>query len=314
MLNKIIRITIRAFPAELSHSIFLYFAKKFPSLMPRYDFPKHTVNFLGKTIPNYYGVAAGLDKNADCIEALFKMGFSLVEIGTVTPLPQYGNPKPRVFRLDNESILNYMGFPSKGMNYVLSQVRQYKKCDDRILGINIGRNKDGSNQDYLVLISVFHNYCDYITVNISSPNTPNLLDNLNNIKMLEELLSAINNHCTINKIITPILLKLSPDVTNIEEIYHISCKNNIYGFILTNTTVDKSHAPKQFRNTKMGGISGKLLQDKSRKMLTDFQKINIEKKPVISVGGIDSDSEAKLRISCGANFTQIYSGLIWWKN
>lgn len=305
---------LRIFPAEFSHSVFICFAKYFPFLMPKLDFRKEPVRFLGKTLPNYYGVAAGLDKNSDCIEALFNMGFSLVEIGTVTPKPQPGNPKPRVFRLKREeSILNYMGFPSKGMEYVLGQVKRYQRKEDRILGVNIGRNKDGSNRDYLILISVFCNYCDYITVNVSSPNTPNLLDNLHDAQMLEDLLSSIKNHCTENKITTPIFLKLSPDLKNIRDIYRISCENNIHGFILTNTTTDKSRAPKQFRNTNMGGISGRLLLEKSRAILKDFQEINTENKLVISVGGIDSNEEAKLRISCGANFVQIYSGLIWWK-
>lgn len=314
MIRRLALYLLRKLPAEFSHQVFVWFAKKFPNLLPKFNFENHETAFLGKNLNNFYGVAAGLDKNADCISGLFKMGFSLVEIGTVTPKPQFGNTKPRVFRLAREkSILNYMGFPNLGAEYVLENVKKYQRNESEILGVNIGRNKDGTNQDYVDLIAMFYNVCDYITVNVSSPNTPNLLDNLNNAKMLEELLALIDDFCQKNQIKTPIFLKLSPDLTNLQDVYNISCKYNIYGFILTNTTIDKSKAPKQFQNTKMGGISGELLKEKSRQMLEEFIKINVNNKPVISVGGIDSNAEAKYRINSGASFVQVYSGLVWWK-
>ena len=314
MIRNLALFILRKLPAEFSHQVFIWFAKHFVFLLPKFNFEERETVFLGKKVKNFYGVAAGLDKNAECIAGLFKMGFSLVEIGTVTPKPQSGNPKPRVFRLAKEkSILNYMGFPSKGAWEVLDNVKSYKRKENEILGVNIGRNKDGTNQDYVDLIEMFHNVCDYITVNVSSPNTPHLLDNLKNTQMLEDLLELINNFCKKKEITTPIFLKLSPDLTNLKDVYEISCKYKIHGFILTNTTVDKSEAPEQFRNTQMGGISGELLRGKSREMLLEFEKINTHKKPVISAGGVNSNDEGTFRMQNGASFVQVYSGLVWWK-
>lgn len=299
-------------PPEFSHSCFIFVAKNFPFLMPKLKIPQIKTEFFGKTAKNYYGVAAGLDKNADCIPALFKMGFGIVEVGTVTPRPQIGNAKPRIWRFIKEkSLLNAMGFPNKGMDYVLQNVMKYKRKNGEILGVNIGRNKNGSSDDYLILIEKFHAHCDYITINISSPNTPNLRDVLNNNQMLEEFLSEINSHRIRNQIITPFLLKISPDVPNLEDIYKIACKNNIDGFVLTNTTVDKFALPAPFNKSNIGGVSGEALREKSGNILKEFAKINTEKKFVISAGGISTNEQANKRISIGANAVQIYSSLIF---
>ena len=299
-------------PPEFSHSCFIFAAKNFPFLMPKLKIPHIKTDFFGKVAKNYYGVAAGLDKNADCIPALFKMGFGIVEVGTVTPKPQKGNAKPRIWRFVKEkSILNAMGFPNKGMEYALQNVMKYKRKNGEILGVNIGRNKDGSNDDYLILIEKFHAYSDYITINISSPNTPNLRDVLNNNQMLEEFLSDIHSHRIINQITTPFLLKISPDVPNLEDIYKIACKNNIDGFVLTNTTIDKSALPAPFNKSNVGGVSGEALREKSANILKEFAKINTQNKFVISAGGISTNEQAAERISNGSNTVQVYSSLIF---
>jgi dihydroorotate dehydrogenase len=309
---KFLLLCLRLLPAELSHSIFIFTARYFWFLMPKLNIPQVKAHFFGNDIKNYYGVAAGLDKNAQAIRGLFKMGFGFVEVGTVTPRPQNGNKKPRIFRfIKQKSLLNFMGFPNNGGDYVLKMIKKYKRKNNEILGVNIGRNKDGTNADYLLLIDKFNLHCDFITINISSPNTPNLRDTLNNNHMLEELLSSIDGFCTIRNISTPILLKISPDVTNIQEIYDISCKHNIAGFILTNTTIDKAHLPDKFKNSNMGGVSGLLLKEKSESLLKQFQSLNDKNKFVISVGGIFNNADAESRVQNGANAVQIYTSLIY---
>jgi len=309
---KYILYIIRLLPPEFSHSCFIFAAKNFPSLMPKLKIPQIKTDFFGKSVKNYYGMAAGLDKNADCIPALFKMGFGIVEIGTVTPKPQKGNAKPRIWRFVKEkSLLNAMGFPNKGMDFVLQNVQNYKRKNGEILGVNIGRNKDGSNEDYLVLISKFHTHCDYIAINISSPNTPNLRDTLNNNELLDDFLSQINFHKVKTGVKIPFLLKISPDVQNLADIYQIACKNGIDGFILTNTTVDKSTLPEPFKSSQIGGVSGELLCEKSSNILKEFTKINSENKFVISVGGISTNEQVAKRISNGAHAVQVYTSLIF---
>lgn len=304
---------LRLLPPELSHNIFISSAKYLPCLMPRLKFQNpQRFSFLGTIATNQYGVGAGLDKNAKAIQGLFAMGFGFVEVGTVTPKPQKGNSKPRIFRFpQTKSVLNFMGFPNDGYNAILKRVQSFKRKEGQILGVNIGRNKDGTDDDYTFLIGKFHKYCDYITINISSPNTPNLRETLNNTQKLKDLLSKIETFRKTENIKTPILLKLTPDVTNLEKIYTISCHHGIDGFILTNTTSDKSPLPKAFKELPMGGVSGGLLKEKSRNILLDFQKINTQNKFVISCGGIDTNAEAHIRLKNGANAVQIYTSLIY---
>ena len=292
----------------------VFILKHFPFFAPKLKFHESPVDFFGTVTKNQFTASAGLDKNAQIIPALFKMGFSFVEIGTVTPKPQKGNPKPRIFRLKkHKSLLNFMGFPNKGSVYILNQIKKAKLHDGQILGINIGRNKDGTDNDYPHLIKMFHKYCHYIVINISSPNTPNLRNTLSNTNQLKNLLSLVNNCIKTESITIPIFLKLTPDLPQFQmkEIYEISCQNGISGFVLTNTTSNKSSAPKKFQNLQMGGISGEILREKSLEVLKQFNEINTYQKFVFSCGGINSNTEAKQRLENGANAVQIYSSLIY---
>lgn len=305
-------------PAEASHNVFTKTLRAFPSLAPKLKLETSihsSTEFFSKKVRNFYGVAAGLDKNAQIIPALFNMGFGFVEVGTVTPRPQSGNAKPRVFRLKkDESLLNFMGFPNKGADYILKRVKKYKRKDGEILGVNIGRNKDGEDADYVYLIAMFHQYCDYITINVSSPNTPNLRDSLSNIQKFEDLMKMVHQCVVNNNVTIPIFLKLTPDAhpqSSIQEIYHIACKYGISGFVLTNTTADKSSAPEKFQNMSMGGVSGGILREKSAQTLQYFAQINTQNKFVFSCGGIDSTNEAERRINMGANAVQIYTSLVY---
>lgn len=264
--------------------------------------------FFGRDFLNPVGLGAGFDKNGQYIKAMPSMGFGFTEIGTVTPKPQEGNAKPRLFRLVNDqSIQNAMGFNNKGADYMLSKV---KKNDffDYPLGINIGKNKLTSEEealdDYEALFRSFKDYGDYVVINISSPNTPGLRDLQN-----ETFIKAI---FTLGKSITdkPILLKIAPDMTHEDAI--ILCQTAINagadGIIATNTTIDYSLTSEA---KDFGGISGALLTKKSYALFRAIGEVFYDKTLLISVGGIDSAEEAYKRIKAGASLVQVYSMLVY---
>jgi dihydroorotate dehydrogenase len=262
----------------------------------------------GRTFPNPVGLGAGFDKNGQYITAMPTMGFGFTEIGTVTPLPQDGNPKPRLFRLiEDQSIQNAMGFNNKGSDYMLQRLEKLYFFDYP-LGINIGKNKvtpeDEALKDYEILFKSFKEYGDYIVINISSPNTPGLRDlqNENFIKAIFEMAKEITTQ--------PVLLKIAPDMEPEDAI--VLCKTAVEagaaGIIATNTTIDyslTSHA-KDF-----GGISGALLTEKSYELFKAVAKELYGKTLLISVGGIDSAEEAYRRIKAGASLVQVYSMLVY---
>ena len=265
-------------------------------------------NIFGQIFRNPVGLAAGFDKNGEFIKATPALGFGYTEIGTITPKPQSGNPKPRLFRLiEEESIQNAMGFNNKGSYFMLQKLKKLKFFDYPI-GINIGKNKLTPEiealRDYEMLFRAFKDFGTYIVINISSPNTPGLR-NLQNEKFINEVFK-------IGKSITskPILLKIAPDMS-IEEAVNLSRKAieaGASGIIATNTTIDYSLS----KNAKdFGGISGKLLKEKSFELFKEIAKEIYGKGILISVGGIDSASEAYRRILAGANLIQIYSMLIY---
>lgn len=299
-------------PAEFSHNVFIFICSHISFVVPKLSLKGDDVVFFGKKVKNMYGIAAGLDKDAKIVKSLFKMGFGFVEVGTVTLEPQSGNAKPRVFRINSKkSLLNSMGFPSNGSECVLERIKKCKRKDKQVLGVNIGRNKNGQDLDILILIDKFCLFCDYIAINISSPNTAGLRDLLADNNKLEDFLASINDFCIVRGIKTPIFLKISPDVENLQDIYTIACRNGISGFILTNTTTDYSILPEKFQKIGRGGISGDLLGDKSENLLKEFHKINIYNKFIFSVGGISSDDDAQKRIKYGADAVQIYTGLVF---
>ena len=262
----------------------------------------------GRTFQNPVGLGAGFDKNGQYITAMPTMGFGFTEIGTVTPLPQDGNPKPRLFRLiEDQSIQNAMGFNNKGSDYMLQRLEKLYFFDYP-LGINIGKNKvtpeDEALKDYEILFKSFKDHGDYIVINISSPNTPGLRDlqNENFIKAIFEMAKEITTQ--------PVLLKIAPDMEPEDAI--ALCKTAVEagaaGIIATNTTIDyslTSHA-KDF-----GGISGALLTEKSYRLFKAVAKELYGKTLLISVGGIDSAEEAYKRIKAGASLVQVYSMLVY---
>ncbi|MDO6426900.1 quinone-dependent dihydroorotate dehydrogenase [Thalassotalea sp. 1_MG-2023] len=277
------------------------------------------VQVMGIHFPNPCGLAAGLDKNGECIRAFDDMGFGFVEVGTVTPRPQPGNEKPRIFRLEEaNAIINRMGFNNKGVDYLVDQVRKAKFRG--VLGINIGKNKDtpeeNAKDDYIHCMHKVYNYATYITVNISSPNTPGLRE-LQYGDALNALLSALKAEQLslarqFDKYV-PIAVKIAPDLTE-EEIHSIAeclIANEIDGVIATNTTLARDKVSHLAHGNEAGGLSGAPVKDKSTEVIRILAKALDNKLPIIGVGGISSGQDAKDKIEAGAKLVQVYTGFIY---
>ncbi len=281
--------------------------------------PQDPVELLGLTFPNPVGLSAGLDKNGDYFNALGQLGFGFVEIGTVTPKPQDGNPKPRLFRLeDHEAIINRMGFNNKGVDYLVERVK--RRRFNGVLGINIGKNKvtpeEQALSDYEIAMEAVYPYADYITVNISSPNTPGLRnlqfgDNLD--RLLEGLAVKQEQLTQAHSRRVPVLIKIAPDMDS-DEITSISqtfLKHHVDGVIATNTTLDRSSVSDSPYADEMGGLSGAPLTEQSTQVIAELRAALGNDMPIIGVGGIQQGSDAVEKIKAGANLVQIYSGFIY---
>jgi len=270
--------------------------------------PALSQKLFGREFKNPVGLAAGFDKNGEYITATPTLGFGFTEIGTVTPKPQNGNPKPRLFRLkDDRSIQNAMGFNNLGADYMLKRLKRLYFFDYPI-GINIGKNKitpeEKAIDDYKILLKKFKNYGDYIVINISSPNTPNLRD-LQNEKFIKELFKVARGITT-----KPILLKIAPDMEaqNAINLCKSAVEAGASGIVATNTTIDYSLTDEA---KDFGGISGSLLKEKSFKLFRAIAKELYGKTVLISVGGIEDAEDAYRRIKAGASLIQLYSMLIY---
>ncbi len=274
----------------------------------------------GLKFPNPIGLSAGFDKNAEVIGPAFNLGFGFVEAGTVTPKPQAGNPSPRIFRdPTHEAVINRMGFPNGGMAVFKSNLEAFlngKQKPAGVVGINIGMNKTQKDpaKDYTTLIKMLAPMADYLTVNISSPNTPGLRD-LQRREPLLDLLMAVQDArakaCRTNP--PPLLVKFAPDLTEdqIEEMAFTVLEAQIDGIILTNTTLDRpASLPSSFA-AQPGGLSGKPVREKSTQVIRQFYKLTEKKIPIIGVGGISSAHDAYDKIKAGASLIQIYTGLIY---
>lgn len=276
---------------------------------PREVPPPDPLELFGLTFPNRVGLAAGFDKNARAYKSLLKQGFGFVEIGTVTPRPQSGNPKPRLFRLEeDEAIINRLGFNSEGMEAVR------RRLEDRdpalgIIGVNIGKNKETEDavSDYLKVMMYLQNYADYITVNISSPNTPGLR-NLQQKDELRRLLAPLVENRTV-----PLLVKIAPDLNEkeLEDVAEVALGLRLNGLIVTNTTVSRPATLKNPHQIEPGGLSGKPVFEKSTHALASLSRLTEGKIPLIGCGGVFSASDAKAKLDAGATLVQLYSSLIY---
>ncbi|ASM54228.1 MULTISPECIES: quinone-dependent dihydroorotate dehydrogenase [Pseudoalteromonas] len=277
------------------------------------------VNFLGLELKNPVGLAAGLDKNAECITAFAQMGFGFVEVGTVTPRPQAGNDKPRMFRLpQSNAIINRMGFNNKGVDNLVNNVKAANYTG--ILGINIGKNKDTPNEqgkdDYIHCMRKVFEHASYITVNISSPNTPGLRD-LQYGAALDDLLQSLKNE-QLDLVAkhgkqVPMLVKIAPDLDPIQiaQVSESLLSNKIDGVIATNTTLERSMVAGQQYADEAGGLSGQPVRERATHVVSELKRLTNGQLPIIGVGGIDDVSSAKEKINAGADLVQIYTGFIY---
>tara|TARA_Y100001970_G_C14217565_1_gene850611 strand:+ start:891 stop:1931 length:1041 start_codon:yes stop_codon:yes gene_type:complete len=267
----------------------------------------------GKSISNPIGIAAGFDKDAEVYNSLFKLGFSCVEVGTITPKKQYGNTKPRIFRLEeDEALINRLGFNNSGAD--TTRARITSNLPTGLFGINIGPNQDTKNkiEDYLICFRKFHNICDYITINISSPNTENLR-NFHNQEELEDLLNSLQQEKKNLNTKVPIAIKISPDIEDsfIDKISNLLIKYNISAAIISNTTDKNRENLRNINKLEKGGLSGKPLNEKSNLLINKFFKILKNEIKIIGVGGVDSGESAYEKIINGASIVQLYTGMIY---
>ncbi len=278
------------------------------------------VTVMGLKFPNRIGLAAGLDKEGNTIDALGRLGFGSIEIGTITPRPQAGNPKPRLFRLiDHEAIINRMGFNNPGIDAGVANVRSTKSFKG-IIGFNIGKNKDTPNEnaaeDYLICLRKAYPVADYVAVNLSSPNTPGLRD-LQGAEASARLLETLKKEqqklsAEYGKEV-PLLFKVAPDLdeSHIRELSQVFLKGGLDGLIATNTTVDRQAVAGHPRATEAGGLSGRPVFEKSTATLRAFASHLGPRVPIIGVGGISSLADAREKIQAGASLVQIYTAFIY---
>jgi len=275
--------------------------------------PMFETALFGKKIDNPIGIAAGFDKNAEVYNSLFKLGFGFVEVGTITPLEQYGNPKPRVFRLvEDEALINRLGFNNLGSQNVNSRIRS--NLPEGLLGINIGPNKDTKDRlsDYLIGLRTFHDIADYIVVNISSPNTENLR-NFHEEKKFDELMNTIEKEKVKLKSKIPIVVKISPDIEDdqINLISEILLKYKVSAIIISNITEGNRENLKNILKYQKGGLSGKPLEEESNKLIAKFYNLLKNKIEIIGVGGVDSGKNAYKKFLAGASYVQLYTGMVF---
>lgn len=296
----------------------LPFAKSIFKSMYSVENPKLRRTVFGIDFPNPVGLAAGFDKNAVCYQNFSNLGFGFIEIGTVTPRAQDGNPKKRLFRLmDDKAIVNRMGFNNEGVEVVLARLKKNK--GKVIIGGNLGKNKITPNEnamdDYEVSFNTLYNYVDYFVVNVSSPNTPNLRDlqEKDPLKKILNRLKTIDNHKGASK---PILLKIAPDLTDsqLDDIIEIVTETKIDGVIATNTTIsrDELKTPKKIIDEiGAGGLSGAPLKNRSTEVIKYIATKSNKSFPIIGVGGIYTAEDAYEKLEAGADLVQVYSGFIY---
>ena len=275
--------------------------------------PLFKTKLFNKELENPIGMAAGFDKNAEVYNSLFKLGFGFVEVGTITPLKQYGNPKPRVFRLlEDEALINRLGFNNLGAQNIAIRIKSNKQSG--LLGVNIGPNKDSENRlrDYVECLKTFHHTADYITINISSPNTEDLRSFHEQTK-LHELLQTINKEKKNLNSKVPVAVKVSPDINDqeVNKITEVLLSNNIEVVIISNTSDSSRDNLSNIQKHQKGGLSGKPIEKKSSILINKFYKLLNGRIKIIGVGGVDSGKSAYEKFLAGASYVQLYTGMVF---
>ncbi|MGX7745250.1 quinone-dependent dihydroorotate dehydrogenase [Rhodopseudomonas parapalustris] len=309
---------LRWLDPEDAHRLAIQGLKLWPPVKPRPDNPRLAVRAFGLNFPNPVGIAAGFDKNAEAPDALLRLGFGFVEVGTVTPRPQAGNPRPRLFRLErDEAVINRMGFNNDGAEAVLRRLAARAQYGG-IVGVNVGANKDSDDRvaDYVKLIETFAPLASYFTVNVSSPNTPGLR-NLQQAAALDDLLARVidaRERVRAAAGDTPVLLKIAPDLSlsELDDVVHIARSRRVDGMIVANTTLSRSPTLRERnRINEQGGLSGRPLFRLSTRMVAETYVRAEGAFPLIGVGGIDSGGAALTKIRAGATLVQLYSALVY---
>ncbi len=323
MIYKYLQFLLFQFDPEQAHYLTLTALKTFyrPWMIKRYlqHFPKRPVSAFGLQFPNPVGLAAGLDKNGDYVDALLGLGFGFIEIGAVTPKPQLGNPKPRLLRLSKaKALINCLGFNNLGVDYFVEQLKKRKV--NGVIGVNIGKNLttslENSYEDYRYCFEKTYPYVDYVTINVSSPNTLNLRE-LQSEQYLGKLLNRLKEEqCRLEDRYqrhVPFFLKISPDLTpkQLKVIAFLSVEHHLEGVIATNTTNNLQEIEESMYTSIRGGLSGKPLFPKTLAIIKQFHTLVQDAVPIIGVGGIFSPEDAEAFLKSGACLIQIYTGLIY---
>jgi dihydroorotate dehydrogenase len=309
---------LRWFDPEDAHRMAIQGLRLLPPMRSRPDDPKLAVRAFGLNFPNPIGMAAGFDKSAEAPDALLRLGFGFVEIGSVTPKPQAGNPRPRLFRLErDEAVINRMGFNNDGAQAVLRRLAARAHLGG-IVGVNVGANKDTADRvaDYVRLIETFAPVASYFTVNVSSPNTPGLR-NLQQAAALDDLLAKVidaRERVRRNAGDSPVLLKIAPDLSlsELDDVVQIARSRRVDGMIVANTTLARPSTLREgVRAGEQGGLSGRPLFRLSTRMVAETYVRAEGAFPLVGVGGIDSGGAALTKIRAGASLIQLYSSLIY---
>ena len=318
LFDRLSRPLLRALDPEDAHGLAIKALRYMPVSRAPADAPELAVRAFGLNFPNPVGLAAGFDKNAQVPDALLRLGFGFVEVGTVTPRPQAGNPRPRLFRLEaDEGVVNRLGFNNAGAPVVLARLAARAK-EGGIVGVNIGANRDSTDraEDFVRLIETFAPVATYFTVNVSSPNTPGLRD-LQQASALDDLLARIvaaREEVAPRSGPTPVLLKIAPDLTlgELDDVVGVARKQRVDGMIVGNTTISRPSALRERGKAKeQGGLSGRPLFKLSTRMLAETFVRAEGAFPLIGVGGIDSGPTAIAKIKAGATLLQLYTGLVF---
>ncbi len=307
----------RLFEAEDAHRLAIRALSMMPKPAPSADDPRLAVSAFGLNFRNPLGVAAGFDKNAEVPDAVLALGFGFAEVGTLTPKPQSGNPRPRVFRLlRDEAVINRLGFNNEGFHAAVARLSSRRP--NGIVGINVGANKDSEDRiaDYAAGVETFSPYASYLTINVSSPNTPGLrdlqsADTLN--ELIKRVLDARERAVQKGSGRKPVLLKIAPDVSlaDLDDIVRIARKRAIDGMIVSNTTITRPSSLRDGFAKEQGGLSGRPLFELSTRVLAETYLRAERAFPIIGVGGVDSAETAWKKIRAGATLVQLYSGMAY---